>query len=116
MNMEVDKQKFRDLIESDQVGQALNQLSDISHFLGQGGLQEELQSLAKQYQKLEEMAEDAEGREALKLDVKNGLLDLVEQLPEEFSPEEAGREGSPGGCLGMITLLALGLLYFLSSM
>lgn len=107
MNMEIDKQKFRDLIESEQVGQALNQLSDISHILGQGELQDELSDIAEQFQEVEEMAEDEEGREMLQLKLKNRLLELVDRLPEDFSTGSSGEEGSSGGCLGMITMLIL---------
>ena len=114
MNMEVDKQTFRGLVEGDRIGQALNQLSDISHFLGQGELQDELQDLAEQYQELQEMAEDEEGREELQLKVKNGLLELIDRLPEEFSPEAGDQEGS-GGCLGVITLVVLLALCLLAA-
>ncbi len=108
--MPVDKERFRELVESEQVGQALNQLSDVSHFLGEGDLQEQLQSIAERYQELQELEEGSEEAEAQRIGIRNDLLEFIEQLPEEFSGESGSGDGS-GGCLG--ALLALVALTFL---
>lgn len=108
--MPVDKERFRELVESEKVGQALNQLSDVSHFLGEGDLQEQLQSIAERYQELQELEEGSEEAEAQRIGIRNDLLELIEQLPEEFSGESGSENGS-GGCLGaLLALVTLTIL------
>ncbi len=108
--MEVNKEQFRELIESGNIGSALNRLSDISHFLGEGALREQLDRIAGRFQEYQE-GEDAGTAEAETLAaIKRDLHDLLDQLPEALSGEGAGRSG----CFGILLSLASALAWLLS--
>lgn len=105
--MEINKEQFRALIEEGEIGPALNQLSDIMHFLGDASLMDALDEASEKFNEYQEAEEgSAAGAEALQ-GVKTDLLSIVERLPDEFDAGEMVGEGpaTGKGCAGVLLLL-----------
>lgn len=108
--MEINKEQFRELIESGNIGSALNRLSDISHFLGEGELREQLDRIAERFQEYQERVDAGTAEAETLAAIKQDLHVLLDQLPENLSGEGAGR----GGCFGVLLSLATFLGWLLS--
>ena len=105
--MEINKEQFRQLIGSDQLGSALNRLSDIAHFLGEGELRQKLDAVSEQYQEYLEREEAGEASADQLAAIKAALLQFIADMPEEL-PKGAGEEKSgKGGCFGAVAFLLL---------
>ncbi len=96
MNMEIDKDKMRALVENGKIPQALQQIGDISHFLGKEDIQEEIVRLTTQYRSLNPAVEEGDPEWA---ELKTELLALIERLPADF--ESASPGAGNKGCLGI---------------
>jgi hypothetical protein len=104
--MQINKDQFRDLIEQGKIGPALNQLSDVMHFLNDDRLRSELEEASEMFNRYQDN-EDAGGGSAEGLQpIQKTLLDILERLPEAFDPADAGGEGRSGGAC-LLALLAI---------
>jgi len=109
--MEVNKEQFRELVESGNIGSALNRLSDVSHFLEEAALREQLDEVAGRFQAYLEAKEAGKADPAAMEAVKSELLTIIDRMPEHFSA--AGPFGQ-SGCLGALLLVVIGLTCWLA--
>lgn len=111
--MDVNKDQFRHLIEEGKIGAAINQISDIMHFLGDTSLMTQLEEASDKFNEYEEAEEAGNAPEGGLDAIKSALLAIVDQLPESFTPDGGEGTGS-GGCMGvLLVLISLGLTAWL---
>ena len=105
--MEINKDQFRELVEEGNIGPALNQLSDIMHFLGDTSLMDALDEASEKFNEYQEAEEGSTASEEAMQGVKADLLSIIDRLPDEFEAGEIAGEGpaSSKGCAGVFLLL-----------